>query len=499
MKRNLITLLFSLFGTCIFAAESVTILHTNDIHGNYAEREIKKDDGTKIMVGGFLAIQQHVQRVKNETAGRYLLLDAGDYMTGNPICDIDYQGIKGGAMVSFFNYIGYHGMTLGNHEFDISVDNCRGLMNLCNFPVVSANVFLADSSLFAKQAYHIYEIGNLRIGVIGLTVHPVGDYLNRPQRDQIFTEEPLPIARSIAEKIDPETDLIVVLSHCGIEVDRILADSLGGLIDVIVGGHSHTQLNKPVDINGVVIVQTGSRGSYLGRLDLMVEEDKVQLYQAELISLETSQINPDQALAREIEKYNNLINLQYGKVIGKLKTMWVRNSIGESNIGNFIADCIRSSAEADFAVLNSGGIRKGLVPGPIKAIDIKEILPFMNSICVFSMTGEQVLQLIQMNIDAAHERSSGILQVSGLKYRWRHELGGKNVILSASINGEPVIADKLYKGATLDYVIANREKYLGTTPFESTNLYFLLSDIVINAIKERKLIESKVEGRIVKE
>jgi 2',3'-cyclic-nucleotide 2'-phosphodiesterase (5'-nucleotidase family) len=479
--------------------ENLTILHTNDIHGNYTLTTDKSpEDGMKSTFGGFETIQYHVEKIRKEENANVLLLDAGDFMTGNPICDIEYQGVKGGPMVQFFNAIGYEGMTLGNHEFDISVENARALIGLADFPVVNANVFTNDNALFADKAYHIYEKNGLRVGVIGITVHDLGEYLSDKQRSKIHTKPALEIVEKTAAEIDDKTDLIIVLSHSGIGIDRQLAEQLSDRVDIIVGGHSHTRLNKPSLVNNKIIVQAGSRSQYLGRLDVSVADDKVESYKGRLIFLDAKDAEMDPQLAGETKKYKDMITEMYGKVIGELKTMWVRSRRSESNIGNFITDAMREKTESDFAVVNSGGIRKGLIPGPIKAIDIKEILPFSNTLCVFEMTGEQVMNLVTNNARGAANRSFGILQVSGLAYKWHKELGGDVVLRDVMVNGQPIDINKTYKGTTVDYVLANASRYLGIESLEFENTYIPLTDVIIDAVREAGTVSSSVDGRIAK-
>ena len=138
------------------SAKKITILHTNDIHGNFQPILIKpkNPDEQKRKLGGILALDYYVSKIRQEAAN-VLLFDAGDFMTGNPICDIEYKGAIGGAMILFFNELKYDGSTPGNHEFDISVQNVRNLIKLADFPIFSANLFTLNGALFTSEPYHI--------------------------------------------------------------------------------------------------------------------------------------------------------------------------------------------------------------------------------------------------------------------------------------------------------------------------------------------------------
>lgn len=500
-KRLVAFLIVTLMVSGLYAQERITILHTNDIHGNYlqAVSSNKKSGDKPLEYGGFLALNHYVKKISSETLGNYLLFDAGDFMTGNPISDIEVNGAKGGALVSFMNYVGYHGATVGNHEFDISVDNCNKLIDLCNYPVFSANLFKSDGELFTNEAYHIYEKANMKIGVIGVMVHELAGYLNAEQQQQVYTKSQVDIVQSIAGQIDPVTDLIIVLSHGGIEQDSYLAKQIDDRVDIIIGGHSHTKLNEPRIINGKIILQAASKLIYLGRLDVSVAGDTVQDFHSDLMFLNATHIDKDEALEAEINKYTKIIDERYGRIIGKLMTPWKRNGGGESNIGNFLTDCVREFTGADFAVLNSGGIRAGLPKGDIRAIDIKEILPFTNPICHFEISGQKLMKILEQNAAASADQSFGILQISGVKYRWSRDDQGNAVIIKATIGGENIDPDKTYKVATVDYVLANDGKYFGMKINEFTNTYVPIADVIIKTIEEKGKINSQIEGRMVKE
>ena len=507
MKRLfLLTLVILILAILIFVlirfrlsqATQITILHTNDMHGAFLPTEaFWLKSSPKPLIGGFLALNAYVTEIRS-TQKNTLLLDAGDIMTGNPICNIEYQAVKGGALIHFMNQIGYEGMTLGNHEFDISQANARGLIQLARFPVYSANLFTSDGQLFAPKAYSIYHKGGLRVGVIGVMTENLLEVLNDKNRTGLEVKPAAEIVEKIATEIDAETELIVVLSHRGFPEDSLLAEHLSRRVDVIVGGHSHTRLEAPRRVNGIFIVQTGEKARYLGQLDLSVAADTVQNYSGQLIPLWVEGITKDEALEKQIEEYKNIIDAKYGQVIGHLKSPWRRSHHSESNIGNFIADCLRKYTRADVAFINSGGIRKGMPTGNITLRDIIEILPFDNYICTFEMTGAELLKIIQRNAQKAWQKSDrGILQVAGLRYRWQALPDGQIKIVNASVNGKKIRPRKMYTGATIDFiVVANSQNYLGFTPAKVNAAGKLLSEVVSEFVQQQQEIESTIEGRI---
>ncbi|HDQ00504.1 MAG TPA: bifunctional metallophosphatase/5'-nucleotidase [bacterium] len=502
ITRLFIIWALTLFSGFIFVADAtdtrITIVHTNDIHGNFAPQAIRsKEPGQPDrLLGGFVALQAYVSEIRAKNVP-VLLLDAGDFMTGNPICDIEFQGVRGGVLVEFFNIIGYDGQTLGNHEFDISLDHARELINLAQYPVFSANLFTTDGRYITDQPYHIYQKGGIRVGVIGVIVDDLPEYINAPQKNQVKLRPAALVVDSLAMVLDDETDLIVVLSHSSIEMDRKIAKHVGDKIDVIVGGHSHTRMKEAENVNGVLIVQAGAQLANLGVLHLTVENDRITDHDYQLTPLWNEDITPDKKLEKMVQHYQEEIDREYGKVIGELKKPWRRSHFHESNVGNYISDVIRTHSGADIAGINSGGIRINLDTGPIKKLDIKNLLPFGNTIVVFEATGEEILKFIRLNARSSVHQLSGILQLSGLSYECLKTKDNKLEVIQALINKKQIEADKTYRFATVDFVVANWEKYLGFEPRQVTDTQTTLSELVMHSIEEQNIVSSKVEGRML--
>ncbi|MBN2356651.1 bifunctional metallophosphatase/5'-nucleotidase [candidate division KSB1 bacterium] len=476
---------------------ALTILHTNDMHSQYTPMTatwVQKEP--KPQIGGMVALAYHIRQAE-KTHPPILLLDAGDIMTGTPISKMVVDSALGGGFMQMINRIGYDAMTIGNHEFDDGQENLNKLIQLARFDVLSANLY-KNNRLFAPKPYAIYKVNGLRIGVIGVILTDLFEMTTRKNLDGIRVDDPAPVVQKIIDEIDGKTDLIVLLTHQGVDADMELAQRLRNA-DVIVGGHSHTRLNAPIVRNDILIVQADSKTRYLGRLAMKIADDKIAEYDYHLIPTWVDSVrSPDPEMVRMVSSIKEQVDREYGRTIGTLKTDWRRNSSGESSLGNFIADVMRDVTATDFAVLNSGGIRKDMSAGPVKKVDVIEILPFTNYIVTFSCRGEQLRTLIYTNIKSAVKRDEGILQISGLRYDYRVSPGGEIEILSATVNDEPIDDNRLYRGATVDFVLHGQtDRYFGFTPQgtgENTNL--LLSDVVIDYISKHPQITAQTDGRI---
>jgi 2',3'-cyclic-nucleotide 2'-phosphodiesterase (5'-nucleotidase family) len=183
---------------------------------------------------------------------------------------------------------------------------------------------------------------------------------------------------------------------------------------------------------------------------------------------------------------------EMNKVIGKLKSPWICNSRGESNIGNWIADVTRAYFQTDIAFQNSGGIRKGLAAGPITVRDIWEISPFDNTIVIVRVTGIQLLNILDWRIKNPRD----LLQTSGLTRFYNTK---NKTLIEATVNGNPIIPDKIYTIATNNYILGHIERFFGLSEkdvlVEDTGV--IGRDILLLAVKKQKIIDTKIEGRLV--
>lgn len=441
-----------------------------------------------------------VQKIRAEQPDT-LLLDAGDMMTGNPISRIPVEGVAGWGLFSLMNIVGYDAWELGNHDFDQGQENLHEILARLGFPTLSANLGIAPTSPIAGDVkpFVILRVGGLRVGVVGLMTPELGGLLH-DGLEGIEVADPVATLQDVVRRIDPETDLIVVLSHMGDEADRALAAAVSG-VDVIVGGHSHQRIYPPERVGEVIVVQAGSNLRYLGRLDLVVARDRVVRYEGALIPLWVrADLVVSPAMREGVSRARRRVAADYGEPLGELQVAWVRNYRGESNVGDWIADQMRRRAGADVAFLNSGGIRNNLPAGRVTKGDLVTVLPFENRLCTFEATGADLVRIVEANARAAVERTHGILQVSGLRYTFTVEGDGVRVT-ALEVGGHPVEPERVYLAATNDYMLFSQpEKYFpGVTPGRPKRLDVTLLEVAVEAFRREGRVEARVDGRIEQE
>jgi len=490
-----------LWSTLLAGDGEVVILHTNDIHGAFLPRQANWIESRPI-IGGFAPLSSAIA-IERSRDGAMLLLDAGDFMTGNPITDLLVDGVKGGAMLEFFDLMRYDAMTLGNHEFDLGIGNATKLVAASKVPIISANLWITESGgkfenstdeLLTGKGWEIFDVAGVRVGVIGLMMENLATEISKSQMDVIRVTPPAEEVRHVVEQIDPSTDVIILLTHEGYAEDQRLAAEVNG-VDVIVGGHSHTPVELPKKFNNVIVVQAGAYCRYLGRLWVKVEHDEVTEFDGKLIPLWADSLQPTPEAAAFVEKYQGIIGQEFGGVIATLDEDWTRDSYQESALGDWLADRLREYGQGDFAVVNSGGIRKDLLKGPITVMDIKEMLPFANRVVSFECTSSQLSTLVTTNAKAGFSQRSEILQVSGLSYRIDASTGKPTDII---VNGKSLDPAKKYKGISVDYVaVSQAGRYFGFTPDQHKDLGVAFTDMIIRDVTERGINRKPPGGRII--
>jgi 2',3'-cyclic-nucleotide 2'-phosphodiesterase (5'-nucleotidase family) len=472
----------------------LTIFHTNDMHGAFLpEPATWRDD--RALVGGMIPLAWHLAE-QRRTASASLLFDAGDFMTGNPICEFAEEGIYGAGLLAMMNVVGYDAGVIGNHEFDRGRANARGLAARAEFPLLAADVLAETGEYEFAHEPIIFPRGELKIGVMGVSCASLFGVTAHGNTAGLSLRDQATAVRQMIDQLDPVTDLLVLITHNGNHEDRELARALAGSgLDVIVGGHSHTRLEEPMVESGIIIVQAGHHLKELGRLDLRIEDDRVVAHAGRLIELIAEGTSAGPELTALVETYTGKLDELFGQVIGTLAVDWERQE-GESNIGNWLTDRLRERAGAEVAFLNSGTIRKGLPAGPIRLLDVHEILPFHNMILTFELTGEQLLSILTQNARAQVNDWYGVLQVSGLRYGFR-EVGDHVEVEGVTIDGKPLQRNRTYLAAAPDYVVMKAERYFGLPVPESTSVGVGFTDAICEAIKEAGTIRAETDGRIL--
>jgi 5'-nucleotidase/UDP-sugar diphosphatase len=456
----------------LFAQEKgITIIHTNDLHSHIMgfspiidyRPDRTGEDATR---GGWARVATVIKQEREKRKTPVLVLDAGDFLMGS----LFHMLAREEAMeLRLMKDMGYDALTLGNHEFDLKP---KGLARILRSAEEKGGMppIVFSSAVFSKESdrddaleevfnqglvkpYLVLEREGMKIGIFGIMGKDAAE--KSPFASPLKFGDPIETSREMVKVLreKEKVDMVICLSHSGvreaksISEDEALAQKVQG-IDVIVGGHSHTRLEKPIVINSTLILQASAYGKCVGVLDLLWEKGKIRQKNYRLIDIDAS-IPGDMALQKKVDSFLETIDrevlqgadLTSRKVIGQTD-FDLKIKEEESNLGNLIADAIRWYAnEKDYdpkdprtkfvvAIESNGLIRDDLLRGKTGALAVMDVFAAIPLgigmddtmgyplISCYFYASEIKKALEVLTSVYPRKGSSYFLQVSGLKFTY---------------------------------------------------------------------------------
>jgi 5'-nucleotidase/UDP-sugar diphosphatase len=469
----------------------ITIGHTNDVHGHIEENKSNKEFG-------YAKIATLVKQWRQENPN-FLLLDAGDTFQGTVFVNL----FKGESILPILNSLSYNTMAAGNHEFDFGYEQLLKLKDMLKYPVINANVFKADDTELLTPVYYA-EVGGEKFAFIGFVTEET-PILTHPDNVKGLTfKKPVEIAKKLVPELKKKADHVVVVSHVGIEVDREIAKNVPG-IDFIVGGHSHTALKTPENVNGTYIVQDWEYGKSLGRADLYYLNNELVNFTGGLVEYD-DKVEDDPQVAEMVENVVGQIDSALNAVIAKTEIPLdgdrdiVRKR--ESNLGNLITDAMLEKTksfkgfESDIALTNGGGIRTQIKPGEITKKALYDVLPFPNTLVVLEATGEEIKAALENGVSQVETGAGRFPQISGISFSYNPGKPAGQRVVEVKVGGKAIDESKVYKLATNDFIAAGGDGYSMFLNKKSMNTGITLYELVEEALIKQKHVYAAIEGRI---
>ena len=427
---------------------NLTILHTNDIHSH---------------LGGFARLATKIKELREVKAREnepVMLLDSGDFLIGTLY---HLLTTRLSPELTLMNTLGYDATTLGNHEFEWGpqvlakvIDIARTNTGGSTFPIIASNIrfnFFDSRDDDLKELYNAgaiwpYLVKNLpnglKVGIIGLLGKDAEHDAPRvaPVRFK-HTREFIQQTVNVVRKRD--VDLVICLSHSGLDEDKKLAKFIRG-IDVIIAGHCHTAPPQPIHISNTLIIEAGSYAEYLGKLEVFVDEGKVSLVGYQLIPIDDT-IPKDGAIQKIIGDYANAIDkeilnpigLDFNGVVAETSFDLIGEAelISETNLGNLVTEGMRFAIDryqpedsVDFIFQPTGFLRGNINTGIIKTSDAFRVVslgigPDMEPgypLVSFYLNVQEIKRVLEISTHLASSRDRGyLLQISGLRF-WYNPL-----------------------------------------------------------------------------
>lgn len=386
---------------------SVTILHTNDIHGR-----IEESNG----VIGVAKLATVVEQARAE--GTTLVLDAGDAFQGMPISN----STKGEDMAAIMNEIGYDAMAVGNHEFDFGFDQAIKYTELLNFPLLSANVYANDVRVFEASTIidKTPDVDGDEIVVIGVTTPETATKTHPNNVIGVTFKDPVTEVNSVISEVEAKGrangrtyNTYIVLGHLGVDQTTPLEwqggylaeelsknPELAGKTVIVIDGHSHTLATATY--GNVTYNQTGSYLNNIGKITL----NSAEVLSAGVITAEEAKaVEANPAIAAKVQEIAERFAAANAVVIRDSSPVELNGDrenvrVRETNLGNVVADALYQYAQtgfahpADLAVTNGGGLRATIAKDqPITVGDTIAVLPFGNIISQIEVTGQDIYDM----------------------------------------------------------------------------------------------------------
>ncbi len=494
----------------------LTVVGTTDIHGWVHPHRSILPDGQVLEEGGLSAFAGYLSILRAKQPGGVLLVDGGDLFQGTLASNLT----EGEVVISAYNHLGYHAAAIGNHEFDYGpvgpisaatrpehdpFGTLKARLAQAKFPLLAANIY--DAKTGARPAWlpndgtAMVEILGVKVGIIGLITPSTPSVTNPVNVASLRFGSLVPVTLEAAAKLrERGAEVVMVIAHAGGkcadhedpkdlsscdlqngEIFELLQGVPEGSLDLVLAGHTHSELAKVV--NGIPVVETRGLGKSFTLVELYVdpqtrkvlpertgigrnipicarvdaqtggcdtrvlrERPQAQLVPARYLG---QQVVPDAALQRLIAPAMARVEVEQQRKLDLHAPQGMgRNYEAESALGNFLADTLRELERADVALLNPGGLRADLPAGELRYGDVYEVIPFDNTVAVITVTGEELKRLLH----AAYGAHKGVFQVSGLKVTLSRCPGQGRLKKIALADGSPIKPDKRYRVVVPDFL-----------------------------------------------
>ncbi|MGX6446145.1 bifunctional 2',3'-cyclic-nucleotide 2'-phosphodiesterase/3'-nucleotidase [Neobacillus sp. K501] len=427
---------FGIFQLDLAAPIKLQLLGLNDLHG-----QLDTDTKVGTQLAGSMEYTAAAIKDREATNKNTLLVHSGDMIGGSPLVSALFQDEP---TVEVMEAMGFDVGTLGNHEFDEGISELRRMINGgehpkgtkgydgMNFPVIAANAYDTSTGKLITEPYVVKEVSGQKVGFIGVVTQETPDMIVTKGNESLkITDEVEAINQYTAELKEQGVEAVIVLAHnpaaqtgyTDLFDASAIAEKVDDEVDVIFAAHNHTYVDREVD--NKLIVQAYSYGSAFSDVDLELDPKTGEIIkkEAEVVTVYQSDYIPDPTVSAIMKKYEDMVAPMKAEVVGNLSTTLAKGYpshtavIGDTGLGNLIADGMKASMKTDFALMNGGGVRAQLDAGEVTFGDLFAIQPFGNVLNKINLSGADLRAVLDRQITA-----KGLdFHISGFKYTYTYD------------------------------------------------------------------------------
>ena len=456
--------------------QTFTILHTNDIHGNYMPFLTTTESATsqtgdpgrdtlitfnkQAPIGGFAVLATAVKEIRNSRDHRnVLLLDSGDTFSDDLLGNLT----EGEAVIRMMKALDYDYLSLGNHDFDYSRERTKELMQIAGFPFGAANItdLRTGKSIFGNP-YILKEVEGTKIALLSLGYHNTNLTGKSDNMKNLEFRRGNEVLNELLPELKEQADIIVLLSHQGTAVDRLTAEEFSE-IDLILGGHSHDLISGPERINKTFMLQAMADAAALGEIELEIRDRKLTGVKAQHHFLWLSDYEKDPEMDSLIEELRAPHRDHLEENIATTTEVIHRQYKSESPFEKLVGNLLLEEYDADISFLPGVGYGISL-QGDISREDLYRLIPHPPKVAILSLTGEQVKIILEQTATNQkpgdkYEVVGGLLQSSGVSYTLDYSKPTGNRISDVQVKGEDLDLQKNYKIVTHSGMLNGLHRY----------------------------------------
>lgn len=433
----------------------IDIYSVNDFHGHL--RAEAADPGIVVLSGV-------LQELMKQNPSGALLVGGGDMFSGT----IDANEYQGRPVVLAMNKMDFAANVAGNHIFDYPLEVIKKQTATANFPVLGANILAAAGDKIAEPflPYTIVQRNGLTIGIVGLTTIETQNKASQTNLQPVKIVPPEQIAQFYIDELrNKGTQIIVLLTHIGSSQGKNnavageiipLLQKLRG-VDAVVTGHTHLCVSGMHE--GIPVIQAGCYGEAVGRIHLLYSraDKKVVAANPRVYKLNELPKIKDTTMEKLLEPIFKDVDAKYNALLAVNNQVLTNDRNGDSRVGDYFMDLLKSGFKADVALYNGGAVRNELSAGMVTVRDLIKIFPFDSSIYVAEVKGSDLRQVLEHGIgnpDISRLRFSGLQVTADIRMPEGQRIS--SVILS---DGSELTDEKYYKVVSNDFMFSGGDGF----------------------------------------